>query len=1571
MGIWEGIRLAKAFAALSAGAVLAGLLVVVAAAPLGAAASAPTPGIVTTFAGGSTTGYGTSIPQNPQGLALSGSNLLIADWIYSVVRSLDTTTGIETVYAGNFQAASTGDGGPATSASLNHPRGLALDGAGNLFIATADSIREVTPGGVISTLASGLTAPEGVSIDSSGNAFVTDTTHNKILKITSGGKVSTFAGTGTAGFTGEGAAATAAELSHPEGVFVSGSGDVWISDTGNSRVRKVDHSSGNIDTVAGGAASGTPCANGSATALTLFLPAGLSMDSHGNLLIADSYDQCVRSLSGTTLTTVAGLGVAGSLGQPWFAIADAADNLYISDPSGPNPHVMKVNASHTTMTPVAGMVNCQIYGIGGQASAAMMCQPNSVRFDSSGNLYVADIQANMVLKIDQSGLLTSVAGTGQTGYSPDGTVATSAELAGPSGLAFDSAGDLFISDDGNRVIREVDHASGQIKTVAGTPGVYGFSGDGGPATSAVFFQPEGIAIDAADNLYISDLGNYRVRKVTPGGTISTIAGCGQVGPSCSNVYSGGPATQFYINGPFDVAFDSVGDLFIGHTGPLLKVDPAGNMSQFGPYGSDIGVTVGPQDRVIGTDSCQTLLYPGSSSSVVLGGSTCGYGGDGGPARSAFFNSSGRVTTDTAGDIFVADPFNRRVRRIQAYVAPSAPTAVTAVAGRNSANTQWSAPSADGGLPILQYAVKPYVGSAPKSPTLVSGSPAATSSVIHRLIDGIAYTFTVSAFNGWAQGPESVHSPPVTPTITPPGLIDTVAGSPGAGPATSIGQDPYAVAWGLSTNGSADHILVGDLANPVLRDVDAQSGQESALAGNDGYGYSGDGGPASAAMIDGAFAIADCDGTVYFADTYNYVIRKVDHAGKITTVAGTGEPGYSGDGGPGTKAQIGRVFGLACRTDAGHGGVYIADSDNGAVRILDQGGIISTWFYGLSFPTGVVEVPDTTVDDIAVSDSGADNAVWEIAGGSYGLVAGTPGHAGFSGDGGPSTLAMLNDPQGLALYGSWLFVADRGNNRVRLVDATSGNIVTVEDSSSLSRPAGLAVDFYSSKLYIADTGHRRVGVTGVAAGAVTTAAGNGTLSWSGDGGAATAAQLGNPYAVTFDPSGNEYIADNQDNVIRKVDLDGNITTVAGNGIAGFAGDGGAATSAELRDPRGLAADQAGDIYISDTGNQRIRELRTDGTITTVAGNGSAGFSGDLGPATTAQINYPRGLAVDAAGNLYIADTANHRVRKFTVGGSISTFAGNGTAGFSGDLGPAASAQLNLPRGLAFDSAGHLFISDSGNNRVREVISGTMTTVAGNGLAGVIGDGGPATSAELNHPFGVGLDAAGNLYIADTLNHRIRVVDGSGNISSIVGICGASSGFRGDGDLAPTAQLNSPFGIYVDGAGELYVADVNNNRVRAGYRLTGAQRSPTCPGPASTASPGRDAYPSSSGVPGPRFVDPAGRPSFSTVASPGISHSSAAPPDAHVINWKTTTPRAAPFLNAKPVESQRAPAPSLRQPAGRGPAAITSHFSHVKSSLPRPAPTAPVPNLIAIYLALAAPLVLVVIATARWRRRKRRG
>ncbi|MEI9980259.1 MAG: Ig-like domain repeat protein [Edaphobacter sp.] len=317
----------------------------------------------------------------------------------------------------------------------------------------------------------------------------------------------------------------------------------------------------------------------------------------------------------------------------------------------------------------------------------------------------------------------------------------------------------------------------------------------------------------------------------------------------------------------------------------------------------------------------------------------------------------------------------------------------------------------------------------------------------------------------------------------------------------------------------------------------------------------------------------------------------------------------------------------------------------------------------------------------------------------------------------------------------------------------------------------------------------------------------------------------PSAIVFDSAGNLYLAETANHVIRKVDTTGHITTIAGTSTQGFSGDNGPAIAATFDSPQGLALDSSNDLYIADTHNHRIRRIdAATGIITTIAGTGTPGYSGDEAPATTAQLNLPTALAFDSGNNLYIADTRNHRIRKITAStGIITSIAGTDTQGFSGDNGPATAAAIDSPTGLALDSSNNLYLADTHNQRIRrlDATTGIITTIAGNGAPGYSGDTAAATTATLALPHGITIDSNGNLYLADTANHRIRRIDAAtGIITTIAG--NGTQTFAGDIDPALTASLDSPRNTALSPSTLITLADTNNQRIR---QLTGTPAPPT--------------------------------------------------------------------------------------------------------------------------------------------------
>ncbi len=540
---------------------------------------------------------------------------------------------------------------------------------------------------------------------------------------------------------------------------------------------------------------------------------------------------------------------------------------------------------------------------------------------------------------------------------------------------------------------------------------------------------------------------------------------------------------------------------------------------------------------------------------------------------------------------------------------------------------------------------------------------------------------------------------------------------------------------------------------------------------------------------------DSAGNVYFGSLHS--VFRVDHQGTLSRLAGTGRAGSSGDGGPALTAQLNYPDGIA--VDAG-GNIFVADRAACVIRKISGGNISTVGGNGtcgysgdagtataaqLNAPTSVAVDPS---GNLYVGDTG-NNVIRRIrADGNISTFAGN-GNQGYSGDGGPAVNASLNQPEGITWAAGSLYIADTNNERVRRV-SSDGTITTA---------AGNGMASYSGD---------NVGGTGI-------------VTSSGDNGPAVQAPVVLPTDVAMDSAGNLYVSDFGNSKIRMISSTGVITTLIGN-IDGVAPEPGqAAASIRLNGPTGVAVDSAGTVYFTEgsigTGSGLVHGdymvwSVSGGIFSALAGNGLQSFSGDGGPALAAQMNSPAGIAMDGSGNIYIADPLNNRIRKMTPGGAISTIAGTGVAGFSGDGQSALNARLNAPSGVAVDFAGTVYIADTNNNRVRVVTpDGLIYTLAGNGNASFFGDGGMAINGSLHAPHGVAVDTQGNFYIADTLDHRVRKVTQNGNIISTIAGNGAP-GFSGDGGQGPDASLNLPVAVAVDPGGNIYIADQGNGRIR---------------------------------------------------------------------------------------------------------------------------------------------------------------
>ncbi len=584
-------------------------------------------------------------------------------------------------------------------------------------------------------------------------------------------------------------------------------------------------------------------------------------------------------------------------------------------------------------------------------------------------------------------------------------------------------------------------------------------------------------------------------------------------------------------------------------------------------------------------------------------------GDGGPAALASLSDAEGVCADRAGNIYVSDANDHRVRKI------TAAGTISTIAGTGVAGFQGDSGPANQARLNLPYGVA---------------------------VDLAGNLYIADLGNNRVR------------RVDPAGIITTIAGN-----APEKLQSPRNVL----TDGSGNLYFSEFNGNRIRRIAPGET--SVVIAGTGVPGFEGDGGPAAAANLNAPAGMAfDNSGNLYFADSANQRIRKIS-AGRISTVIGAADAGASG------ANQLNLPTSVAIDST---GNLFIADAGNHRIRKLATSGVVST------IPGNARDLALDHAGSLILANGNRLQAVNPA--GILSTIAGD-GNYGFRGDGGPAVAARLSGPSGIAVDAAGnVWIGDEGNGRVRLV-STAGAISTAADQ--LNGPSGVAVDGLSN-VFIAERNHDEIRKLPPGA-TLVTVAGNGTTGFTGDLSSARSAQLQSPSSVAVDGAGTFYIADTGNHRVRRVNANGIISTVAG--------------PPQLDAPRGLWMGKDGNLYIADSGNNSVRKLTPEGVLTTMAGVGTGGFSGDGGPAAGAQLSQPSGVAVDPLGNIWIADTGNNRVRVVLPSGVISTVAGTGQAGFGGDGNSSDMAQLHAPSALATDPGGAIWIADTGNNRIRKL------------------------------------------------------------------------------------------------------------------------------------------------------------------------------------------------------------------------------------------------------------------------------
>lgn len=1256
--------------------------------------------------------------------------------------------------------------------------------------------------------------------------------------------VTTLAGSGAQALT-DGNVSTAA-FNNPTGVAQDAAGNLFIADAGNNTIRMISPAGG-VSTIAG--TGGFGFVNGPGNSATFAIPGAIAVGPDNNLYVSDILNHSIRKLSRPvtnglpwTVTTLVGSGTAGfsdgtgsgaKFSAPHGLAFDSAGKLYVAD-SG-NHRIRRISVNDRLVETFAGTGTSGASDV--TRTAATFNTPFGVVFDSAGNLYIADRDNHRIRKINTSGIVSTLAGS--TAGNVNGT-GTGAQFNRPIGLAADALGNLYVADENNHSIRKVTTPAGLVSTVAGL----GTSGMvNGSSSFARFNGPTSLIVDLHGHLIVADAKNHRVRKIVVnaifvtatvnGGDLSATIDAEALGLDPNTVYyfrwrsladqSTQPLGQsFYLldapgvtttaatgitrsaatlNASVDPQGSATTVTFEYSTDPNLdgplKVEPAGSV-----ISDPQGMAVDGEGNLYIADRGAHRIFKRTPEGAMIffaGDGTPGFAD--GPGNTARFDHPSDIAVDVAGNLYVADEFNHRIRKI----TPGGN--VTTIGGSNIAGYA-DAPVATNGQLLF--------------PTGVAVDSAGTKIYIAdrgnhrvRLISGGALsTLAGNGMPGYVQGSAT----------------------------TAKFNNPT----GVAVDGLGN-VYVADRDNHCVRLISGDSVSTAAGTGTLGF-LDGDAGIAQFAYP--SDVALDVDGRVLVADRDNHRLRRID-GDQVTTVAGSGIPGIldspsSGFLYPATAAQFNSPTNVAA---GGYdGAIYLTEQGEGIRRIsrdVPPSITLPQTFNSIDAVNVAIAVPKTLLADstyyFRASATNGRNPSQPMFGEILSFTTQTdPVIAVFNGVGADSPQLASGQsvdfgitPRGTPVtrffkitnQGEWdltvgpIFsspgVVITGGTGVVPAGASFAFEITVDTSTSVTfnRLVTIGSDdpdqpiFYMPITWIVrspptvvtqQASDKGMGLATLNA-TVNPEASTTTVSfaYSQDPNingvevttvAGSSAGFNAPTAIATDASGNIYVADELNHSIRKITPGGVINTVAGNGTAGA--ENGPVASARFSGPSGIAVGSDGTLYVSDSGNHRIRAISPDGQVTTHSGLGLPGFT--EGDPSAARFTNPGALAIAADDTLYLADRGNRRVRKISAAGVASTLAGSGLNGSIN--GPGESARFTDLRGISVNDSGVVHITESGFSHIRRILpNGTVDTFIASGLS---------------EPWGIALADNGNLFVADGTSYRIRKVTPLGAVTSYAG-----SGWPGTADgLGPAAQFNTPVSVAVDPSGDVIVGEIGNNTIR---------------------------------------------------------------------------------------------------------------------------------------------------------------